>query len=108
MRDFTLFSRSRFLGGRRPRAAVIVLVLLLTLVVAGALAYQAQQAARSHRATAENVLRDYATFASWELSQTARRVLNEVLGTQLTRLASTCKAQARVPDLTQWVQQKDG
>ena len=108
MRDVTLFGRSRFLGGRRPRAAVIILVLLLTLVVAGALAYQAQHAARSHRTTAENVLRDYATFASWEFWQSGRRVLNEVLGIQLARLAATCKGQEGVPDVRQWVQQKDG
>ena len=65
------------MSGRRSGSAFIVLLLLSTLAVAGALAYQAQQAARSHRATAENVLRDYATFASWEFSRLARRDLND-------------------------------
>jgi hypothetical protein len=108
MRDRSLFIPSRLLGHERPRSAVIVLVLLLTLGMAGALGYQALNAARSHRAAADNVLRDYAVFASWELSQTTRRVLNEVLGVQLTRLASTCASGSALPDVSQWVQTKDG
>ena len=108
MRDLSLFTRSRFLGDRRPRSAVIVLVLLLTLGMAGALGYQALNAARSHRATAENVLRDYATFASWEFSQTAQRVLNDVLGSQLARLGSACTGPGTLPDVRHWVQAKDG
>jgi hypothetical protein len=85
-----------------------VFLLLSTLVVAGALAYQAQHAVRSHRATAENVLRDYATFASWELSRLARRQLNDVLGIHLARLAAGCDDRDTLPDLKQWVQGKDG
>jgi hypothetical protein len=108
MRDFTLFSRSRSFGGRRSHSTVIVVVLLLTLVMTGASAFQAYYAARSHRATAENVLRDYATFASWEFSQTAQRALYDVLGTQLAQLASACNDKETVPDVRQWVQRKDG
>lgn len=89
------------------RSALIALVLLLTLAVAGVLAYQAQQAARSHRATAEHVLRDYAAFASSELARRARADLTEVLRTQLMRLASTCDGRERPPDLEQWVRVKD-
>ena len=105
MREVRLFGRTR--GLRPGGSALIVLLLLSTLAVAGALAYQAQHAARSHRATAENVLRDYATFASWELARLARRELNEVLGTQLARLAASCEGDA-LPDPKQWVQGKDG
>lgn len=85
-----------------------MLLLLSTLLVAGALAYQAQQAARSHRAAAENVLRDYATFASWELSRLARRELNDVLGLHLSRLAAGCDGRNALPDVTQWVRGTDG
>lgn len=85
-----------------------MLLLLSTLVVAGALAYQAQLAARSHRATAENVLRDYATFASWELSRLVRRELNDFLGFQLARLSMSCDGQDSLPDLTQLLRAKDG
>ena len=96
------------MSSRRPGSALIVLLLLSTLAVAGALAYQAQSAARSHRATAENVLRDYATFASWELSRLARRELNAVLGSQLARLAMSCHGPNTLPDLTQLRSAKDG
>jgi hypothetical protein len=96
------------MSSRRPRSALIVLLLLSTLAVAGALAYQAQHAARSHRATAENVLRDYATFASWELSRLARRELNGVLGSQLARLAMSCDGRDTLPDLAQLLNAKDG
>lgn len=96
------------MSGQRPGSALIVLLLLATLAVAGALAYQAQYAARSHRATAENVLRDYATFASWELSRLARRELNDVLGVQLARLAMSCHGRDTPPDLTQLLKPKDG
>lgn len=107
MRDSALFGRSRFPGSGRPRSAAIVTVLMLTLVIAGALAYQAQQAARSHRATAENVLRDYATFATWELARVSQRALYDALGNQLTRLASTCDGRPTLRDL-QRAQEKDG
>src|SRR5690606_40750394 len=45
----------------------LVLLLLCSLVLSGILAYQAQDAARSHRAASENALRDYAELASDEL-----------------------------------------
>ena len=64
---------------RRSRSTVIVAVLVATLGMAAMLAYEAQHAARSHRETAENVLRDYAGFAAWELSRTSRiQVMNVI------------------------------
>ena len=57
---------------RPSRSTVIVILLVATLGMAAMLAYEAQQAARSHRVTAENVLRDYSAFAAWELSRTSR------------------------------------
>jgi len=96
------------MSGRRPGSALIVVLLVATLAVAGALAYQAQDAARSHRATAENVLRDYATFASWEFSRLARRELNDALANQLARLVRSCDGRDTPPDLTQLLSTKDG
>lgn len=61
---------------RRPRGAILVALLLLTLVVAGGLTYQAHEAARSHRGAVEATLRDYAGFATWEY---ARRVQGGVV-----------------------------
>jgi hypothetical protein len=103
-----MLTRMRLASSRRSRSTPIVVLLLSTLVVAGALAYQAQHAARSHRATAENVLRDYATFASWELSRLARRELNEVSSIHLARLAASCDGRDTLPDVRRWVQGKDG
>jgi Tfp pilus assembly protein PilE len=93
---------------RRRGSTFIVLLLVSTLAVAAALAYQAQYAARSHRATAENVLRDYATFASWEFARLARRELNDVLGSYLASLSRSCRGRDTLPDLTQLLRGADG
>ena len=49
---------------RRSRSALLVALLVAMLALASTLAYQAQDAVRSHRATAEHALRDYAEFAA--------------------------------------------
>jgi len=49
-----------------PRITLLVGLLTLTVVLAGSLAYEAHDAARSHRVTAERALRDYASVAAWE------------------------------------------
>ena len=57
---------------RRPaRATSVVALLVVALVVVGILTYPAAAAARSHRATAEAALGDYAAFAAWEYSRLA-------------------------------------
>jgi hypothetical protein len=101
------FSRLGWFRGWHGPSALIALVLLLTLAVAGALAYQAQRAARSHHATAQKVLRDYAAFASSELARRAARALSEVATSQLARLESSCDGRDRPPTLEQWIRVKD-
>lgn len=64
----------------RPRPTLIAALLSGAVILAGVLAYQAQAAARSHRATAERALHDYASFATWELSEHATR---ELLGAMI-------------------------
>jgi signal transduction histidine kinase len=54
---------------RRPRGVVVAVLLVTTLGLTGLLAYQAVVAASEHRATAERVLRDYASFAATRLAQ---------------------------------------
>ena len=68
-----------------------VLLLVLALVLATVLAYQAQDAARSHRAAAVRALEDYASFANWQLSQRARTGLMTTLVTALVQQASWVK-----------------
>jgi hypothetical protein len=75
----------------RWSAPVAIALLASMLGIAAALAYQAQQAARSHRTTAENVLRDYAGFAAWEFSRTARRDLTETLSSVIGQALSHCR-----------------
>ncbi len=63
----------RSLPLRWPRApqrrmTFLVVLLVLSLGLTAVLAYQAQDAARSHRATAERALHDYASFAALEFS----------------------------------------
>jgi len=83
-------------GGMSSRwSAGMAIVLLLTILgIAAALAYEAQDAARSHRATAENVLRDYARFAAWEFSRQASRELTDVTGSVLGIAAGGCRDSA--------------
>jgi hypothetical protein len=107
MRDLRAITQSRLLRGWHARSVVIAAVLLVTLAVAATLAYQAQQAVRSHRATAENVLRDYAALASEEFARRAQRELSDVIATQLNRLGSSCDGRDRLPTLEQWVRAKD-
>ena len=82
----------------RWSASVAIVLLLSMLGIAAALAYQAQQAARSHRATAENVLRDYAGFAAWEFSRIAQRDLTNTVGSVLGHAVSNCR-DSTPPDL---------
>ena len=53
--------------------------LVLTLVLAGWLGYQAVDAASSHRRAAEAALIDYAGIAAWEFSRTGEDDLDDVL-----------------------------
>ena len=55
------------------------ILLLLTIALSAALAYQAQDAYRSHRATAESTLRDYAGIAAWEYTRRAREALKGLM-----------------------------
>ena len=66
---------NRMTGPRRSRSAFIVALLIATLGLTAVLAYQAHLATASHRATAESVLRDYSTFAAWELTRLGREQL---------------------------------
>ncbi len=63
----------------RPRSASLFAILLLTVALAGVLTYEAWDAARSHRATAERTLRDYASFAAWEFTISAKDHLYSTL-----------------------------
>ena len=65
--------------GLRRRSSPSIAILLLTATLAGVLAHQAWDAARSQRATAEGALRDYASFAAWEFSLSAKEELYKTL-----------------------------
>ena len=60
---------------RSPRLVGTVVLLVLALVVCAVLAYQAWDAARSGRQTADNALNDYARIADWQLTQQAKNAL---------------------------------
>ena len=63
----------------RSRTKSLVAILVLTVALAAFLAYEAWDAARSHRATAERAIRDYAKFAAWEFSVSAKEALYSTL-----------------------------
>jgi signal transduction histidine kinase len=60
-------SGPRSIGRPRPPGMLLAGLLVCTLALATILAYEAHDAARSHRATAERALHDYAAVAAWEL-----------------------------------------
>jgi signal transduction histidine kinase len=66
-------------SGRRHRVTPVMVLLLLTLGLTAVLAYQAVDAAASHRKTTEATLDDYAMFAAWEFSRLARGELEYYL-----------------------------
>jgi len=91
----------------RWSSSVAIVLLLSMLGIAAALAFQAQDAVRSHRATAENVLRDYAGFAAWEFSRLARRDLTDRLASVIGQVSAGCRDNAP-PDLTRLKAQDAG
>jgi len=71
-----------------PRITLLVGLLSLTVVLAASLAYEAHDAARSHRVTAEHALRDYASVAAWEYVANAQDRLAEAAGEMLSPVTS--------------------
>ena len=59
-----------------PRITLLVSLLTLTGALVASLAYEAHDAARSHRVTAERALRDYASVAAWEYVANVQERLN--------------------------------
>ena len=80
----------------RPRSHAMLLAALLicTLGLATMLAYEAHDAARSHRATAERALHDYAAVAAWELVAGVNEAVQSSLG---GALAPMTRARATSP-----------
>lgn len=63
-----------------PRTTLLVALLAATLFFASLLAYEALDAARAERTTAERALRDHASVAAWELRSAARDQVDGALG----------------------------
>lgn len=73
-------------GVAAPRAHLLVGLLLAALAIAALLAYETHRAARSHRATAERLLRDYAAATAADLGAAAARALEARLVAALNPL----------------------
>jgi signal transduction histidine kinase len=73
---------------------LLAMLLVCTLALATMLAYEAHDAARSHRATAERALHDYAAVAAWELVAGVNDELQSTVG---AALAPMTKARATTP-----------
>ena len=67
----------------------LILLLGLTLGLAGLLGVEALRATRSHRVTAERALRDYATVAAWELLTATDEQLQRAAGSALGAVAGS-------------------
>src|SRR4029079_9125653 len=70
----------------RSHAMLLAALLVCTLGLATMLAYEAHDAARSHRATAERALHDYAAVAAWELVAGVNEDLQSSVGEALAPL----------------------
>jgi signal transduction histidine kinase len=66
---------------QRSRARFLVVLLLLTLGLAAVLAYEAQKAARSHRAAARSALQDHAAFVAYQFADHAQSKLDHMIVT---------------------------
>jgi signal transduction histidine kinase len=84
----------RPIGRPRSNATLLAGLLVCTLVLATLLAYEAHDAARSHRATAERALHDYAAVAAWEL---VAGVNNELQSSLAGALAPVTRPRASSP-----------
>ena len=78
-------------GSSRVRSHTLLLASLLvcTVALATMLAYEAHDAARSHRATAERALNDYAAVAAWELVAGVTESVQASLGDALASVTRT-------------------
>ena len=90
---YFLYGRSR---ARKETAAIVrsssrflVVLLGLTLALAGLLAFEAQRATRSHQVTADRALRDYATVAAWEFVSASEEQLDRSLAAALGPVTGT-------------------
>ena len=91
----TAFQRPRRLPSR---SAIVAGLLVLSLVMAGILAYQAVDANRSHRAIAEKTIKEHALFAAWELASAIRRDLfSNFLAPGLEAVAKTGGTSPNIP-----------
>jgi signal transduction histidine kinase len=84
----------RSIPAPRSRAMLLATLLVCTLALATMLAYEAHDAARSHRATAERALSDYAAVAAWEL---VAGVNDELQNSAGNALAPLTRARATTP-----------
>lgn len=71
------------------RGVLLAALLVCTLALAYMLAYEAHDAARSHRATAERALNDYAAVAAWELVAGVNDELQSTVGAALAPMTKT-------------------
>ena len=71
-----------------PRITLLVSLLTLTVVLVASLAYEAHDAARSHRVTAERALRDYASVAAWEYVANVQERIDGAASAVLTPVTS--------------------
>jgi len=70
-------------GFLKPGMRLLIGILLATLALTGVLAFEAQNAARSHRATAEQSLHDYAAVAAFLYARNATSLIRYAVASEL-------------------------
>ncbi len=83
------FRVSRRAANTGSHAMLLAALLVCTLILATMLAYEAHDAAKSHRATAERALHDDAAVAAWELVAGVNENLQSSVGAGLAPVTRT-------------------
>lgn len=91
--------KPKVLVSRLSGTGLLAVFLLLTLIFALWLGYQALDAARSHRRTAEGVLYDFAGIAVWEYSRRIQENLNSFGRAIFDDIPRNLRRQAPGPDV---------
>ncbi len=88
-------------GGARGverRSKVIMGLLVLMVVLTGVLTYQAQDAARSYRLTAERALQGYAAMAVWAIERNAEEALFSTLLVGIPSIHAQLRPRVGIPE----------
>jgi signal transduction histidine kinase len=85
-------------GAPNRGPAIVIALLVLAVLVTGAMSFEAVRAARAARATAEGVLRDYASIAAIQFGREVQARLDPLLSQGISAARHAAQQHATAPD----------